>query len=177
MDIRADLELPFPLELVWRTYRDRLVDLTEWLPNIKSIVVRERTEGEGVISIVNEWVGGGDIPKVAQAFVSESMLRWTDYATWTDASFTVDYRTEIHAFPEAVTCTGQNRYIATPSGMRLEMRGDITCDASKIAGVPRFLAKTGANAAEKMLVGSNQPNPLEVGRGVGKLLAREAAQQ
>ncbi len=177
MDIRADLELPFPRERVWLSYRDRLDELREWLPNIKRITQRERSARDGVTHIVNEWLGGGDIPKAAQAVVSESMLRWTEHATWTDASFSVVYWTEIHAFPEAVRCTGENRFIAIEGGMRLEMRGDITCDASKINGVPRFFAKTVAGIAEKMLVGSIQPNLLEVGRAVGKLLEREAAHE
>src|SRR5438034_989146 len=102
MEIRADVELRFSRERVFTTYRDRLADLTEYLPNIQSIKVVQREEAGDEVRLVNEWVGGGDIPKVARAIIKESMLRWTDYATWNASSFTVDWRTEVHAFPGAV---------------------------------------------------------------------------
>jgi hypothetical protein len=173
MEIRADLTLPFPREKVFSTYRDRLADLTEFLPNIRSIKVVKREERGDEVDLVNAWEGGGDIPKVARAVLSESMLRWTDYATWHAKDFTVAWRTDVHAFPGAVKSSGTNRFVEVPTGTRLEIRGDLTCDSSKVPGVPRLLAKTVNGAAEKLLVGQIGPNLVEVGKGVGKLLERE----
>ena len=42
MQIRCDAVLAFPRPLVWTTYRDRLVDLVPYLPNIRGIEVKER---------------------------------------------------------------------------------------------------------------------------------------
>lgn len=173
MEIRADVELPFTRDRVFVAYRDRLAELTEFLPNIRSIVVADRKELDGKVELVNEWTGGGDIPSVARAVISESMLRWTDYASWKAATFTCDWRTEVHAFPGAVKCAGQNRYVELPGGCRLEIRGDLTVDATKVPGVPRLLAKTVGSAVEKVLVGAIAPNLVAVAKGVGTMLGRE----
>ncbi len=170
MEIRAQVELPFPRELVFATYRDRLTELVDYLPDIRSIEVRSREERDGAVELVNEWVGGGEIPKVARAVLNESMLRWTDYATWRQDAFTCDWRSVVHAFPGAVKSSGQNRYFETPAGMRLEIRGDLVCDSTKVPGVPRLFAKTINAAVEKMLVAAIAPNLVEITRCVGKLL-------
>lgn len=174
MEIRADLELPFPRDVVYASYRDKLADLTEYLPNIRSIKVLERNDKEGGdVYLVNEWVGGGEIPKAARAVLNESMLRWTDYATWNQKDFTVDWRTEVHAFPGAIKSSGKNRFVEIPNGTRLEIRGELTVDSSKVPGVPRLLAKTVNGAAENLLGKTIQVNLLEVGKGVGKYLEKQ----
>ena len=65
-----------------------MIDLLPYLPNVRSIEIKSR-KGEGnVIEFVNEWRGGGDIPAAIRAVLSESVLAWTDYATWrADASY------------------------------------------------------------------------------------------
>lgn len=174
MEIKAEVTLPFPRERVFIAYRDRLAELTEFLPNIRDIRVKDRKDRDaGLVELVNEWSGGGDIPAVARSFISESMLRWTDYATWDPAAFTCAWRTDVHAFPGAIKSSGTNFYKDSGGGTRLEIRGDLTCDATKIPGVPRLLAKTVAQAVEKVLVSSIQTNLVEIGKGVGKLLAKE----
>lgn len=173
MEIRADVDLPFSRERVFSAYRDRLAELTEFLPNIRRIRVLERKELPGRVELVNEWLGGGDIPAIARSVLSESMLRWTDYATWNEALFTCDWRTEVHAFPGAVRCAGQNRYVVTADGSRLEIRGELTVDAGKVPGVPRLLARTIGGVVEKVLVAAIAPNLVEVAKGVGTLLRRE----
>lgn len=174
MEIKAEVTLPFSRERVFAAYRDRLAELTEYLPNIQSIRVRERKDLDGgVVELVNEWAGGGDIPAAARSFISESMLRWTDYATWLPSSFVCEWRTEVHAFPGAIKASGKNHYLEAGSGTRLEIRGELVCDGTKIPGVPRLLAKTVGSAVEKVLVGSIATNLVEVGKGVGKLLAKD----
>ena len=171
MRIHADVVLPFDREIVFATYRDRLADLVPHLPNIQSIRVVSRVDRGDEVDFVNEWLGGGGIPKMVRGVVKESMLRWTDYATWNATDFTVDWRTDVHAFPGAVASSGKNRYVAEPGGTRIELRGDLTIDGTKVPAVPRLLAKTVAEAAEKMIVGSVQTNLVSIARGVERLLA------
>ena len=170
--IQADVELPHARDRVFEAYRDRMVELVEFLPNIRSIRVSSRQDHGPDVVLVNEWVGGGDIPSVARAVLKEDMLRWTDYATWRAATYTVEWRTEVHAFPGAVQAAGANRFVETASGSRLEIRGELTCDSAKVPGVPRLLARTVNAAAERILVGQIGHNLAEIGRGVGKLLDR-----
>ncbi len=172
MRIHADVDLLHPRDRVFEAYRDRMVELVEFLPNIRSIEVLSR-EGRGPdVVLVNEWVGGGDIPSVARAVLKEDMLRWTDYATWRGESRTVEWRTEVHAFPGAVKAEGKNAFVETARGSRLEIRGELTCDSAKVPGVPRLFARTVNAAAERILVGQIGHNLAEIGRGVAKLLDR-----
>jgi hypothetical protein len=173
MEIKADVVLAFPRERVFATYRDRLADLTEFLPNIRKIEVTSRVERPGEVDLVNAWEGGGDIPAAVRSVLGDSMLTWTDYATWKEASFTVEWRTEVHAFPGAIASSGVNRFVEVPEGTRLEIRGNLTCDAAKISGVPRLLAKSIGGAIEKFLVHKIAPNLVEVAGGVGRYLERE----
>lgn len=175
MDIKADVTLAFPRELVFSTYRDRLGELTEFLPNIRSIRVLKREDLGDETRLVNEWVGGGDIPKVALSVIKESMLRWTDYATWRASSFTVAWRTEVGAFPGVIQSSGENRYVEVAGGTRLEIRGALACDASKLPGVPRLIAGSINGTVEKFLVGQVQVNLVEVGKGVRRFLEQGSA--
>lgn len=172
MRIHADVDLLHPRNRVFETYRDRMVELVEFLPNIRAIRVISREDRGADVLLVNEWVGGGDIPAVARAVLKEEMLRWTDHATWHAGDYTVEWRTDVHAFPGAVKAAGKNAFVETPRGSRLEIRGELTCDSAKIPAVPRLLARTVNAAAEKILVSQIGHNLAEIGRGVAKLLDR-----
>lgn len=174
MDIRADVTLPFPRDRVFTAYRDRLSELTEYLPNIRRIQVVSREEAGDEVRLVNEWTGGGDIPKAALAVLKESMLRWTDHATWKSSVYSVEWRTEVGAFPGVVKSSGLNRFVEVGDGTRLEIRGSLVCDAAKLPGVPRLLSGGINPVVEKFLVGQVQVNLVEVAKGVGKLLERDA---
>jgi len=67
-------------------------DLLPYLPNIRRIEIKKREQEGSVVKFVNVWHGGGDIPTVARAFLSESMLAWTDFATWRQDAFECDWR-------------------------------------------------------------------------------------
>ncbi|MFO0553901.1 MAG: hypothetical protein U0271_36295 [Polyangiaceae bacterium] len=174
MRIEADVHIPFPLELVYATQRDRLIELVPHLPNIKSITVTKRVERGEDVDFVNEWVGGADIPSVIRSVIKESMLRWTDYATWEKKSYAVIWRTDVHAFPGAVRSEGRNTFSADGDGTKFSLRGELVVDASKVRGVPRFLEKTASETAEKTIVGSIKDNVIATARGVEKLLRATA---
>lgn len=172
MDIKTDVTLSFPRALVFTTYRDHMAEIAAYLPNIRGIKQVSREERPGEVHLVTEWSGGGDVPSVARAFVSESMLKWTDHATWKEAAFVTTWRTEVHAFPGALVSSGENRFVETPGGMRIEFRGQLTCDASKVPGVPRLMARTLNGTLEKLFVGKIAENLVAVGQAVGKLLQK-----
>jgi hypothetical protein len=171
MELFTDAVIPFPRDQVFVAYRDKLVQTTAHLPNIRAIEVKSREERDGKVMLVNEWTGGGDIPSVARAFLSGDMLKWTDHATWDSETFEVHWRTEIHAFPSAVMSTGKNRFYVAGEGTRLEIRGDFTVDAAKIPGVPRILARSVGPAIEKFFVNQIQLNSVAVAKAIGKLMA------
>jgi hypothetical protein len=167
MDLRVDAHIPFPRDIVFAAFRDDLSKLLPYLPNVRSIEVKSRKDDGPRSEIVMVWRGGGEIPAAARAVLSESMLAWTDYATWDSAALSCDWRTETHALTEAVHSRGVNTFLEDGPGKTvLQLRGKFEIDASKIRGVPGFLAGRIGKAVEEFLGGKIEPNLLETARGL-----------
>ena len=174
MLISADATLPFARDLVSRTYRDELRSLVELLPNIRDIEIRSREDDGPLVHFVNVWHGGGDIPAAARAVVSESMLSWTDHASWDESDWTTAWRVETHSFTEAVRCSGKNRVVDVDGATRIEIRGDLGVDVASIKAVPRLLRGSVSRIVEKFLVERITPNLIEVSDGLRRYLERQA---
>lgn len=174
MKLSADCDLDFPRARVFSAYRDRIVDLVPYLPNIRKITERTRETVGDVTTVVSDWDGGGEIPSFARAVLDESMLSWVDHAKWDGAAFTCEWRIETRSFSEAVRCGGLNRFVETPRGTRLEIRGDLTIEGDKVRGIPSFLAKKIGGTIEQFLGARIQPNLVETADGIRKLLAASA---
>ncbi len=170
MELRADTRIAFPRPLVFSAYRDKLSELVDYLPNIRRIEVTERKESGSVVELTNVWHGGGDVPAVARAFLSEAMLAWTDTVRWDETQYAADWRVKTHAFPEAVISSGRNAFIDEGDTTLFQLRGDLTIDPSKLKGVPRLLSGSVAKAVEEFLVKKIGPNMIEVAQGVAKYL-------
>lgn len=166
MQISAQVRIPYPRPLVFATYRDKLQDLLPYLPNVRSIQVASRTEEAGLIKIVNEWHGGGEIPIAARALLSEAMLSWTDRAVWNQQEFRNDWQIQTHAFTEAVNCAGHNLFLETGTGTLVISEGQIKIDPNQIQGVPSFLAQMIGGVVEEFLSQKIGPNLEELGMGV-----------
>jgi len=50
--------------------------------------------------------------------------------------------------------------------------GDLSCDLTKVPGVPRFLANRLKSTAEKFVIGKMSSNLAAVGKAVGQILER-----
>ena len=174
--LEADAFLPFPRERVFSTYRDKLVELVPYLPAVRGIEVRERVDEPPITRLVNVWHGGGDIPAAARAFLSQKMLSFTDRARWDQAQWTCDWQMEAHSFREAVHAAGQNRFVEADGGCRLEIRGELRIDGTKLP-VPRFLASTTGSAVARFLAGVIRPNLLETAKGVERFLSAADAKR
>ncbi|GMV13737.1 MAG: hypothetical protein HS104_34625 [Polyangiaceae bacterium] len=173
MLLSADASLSYPRPLVFATYRDHLVDLVEFLPNIRRIEVKTRKDEGKRTELLNEWHGGGEIPAAARAFLSESMLSWSDYASWNEDDWTCSWRIETHAFTEAVSCAGKNHFVESDGKTRLEIRGELVIDGAKLKGVPKLLSKRVASAVEDILVKKITPNLLSVSDGLRRYLEQK----
>lgn len=170
MIISTNTRIPFPRPLVYATYRDKLVELVPYLPNVQRIEVKSRREKGGLIQFVNEWHGGGEIPVVARAVLSEAMLSWTDLATWNESEFTTEWHIKTHAFTEAVRCAGVHRFKEADGGTLIETRGELAIDPKQIKGVPQLFAGTVAHTVEDFLSNKIGPNLLQVSEGVRRYL-------
>lgn len=166
MLISADTYIPFPRPLVYATYRDRLAQIVPYLPNVRGIDIKSRREEDGLIYFVNEWHGGGEIPPMARAVLSEDMLSWTDIATWKESDFTTSWRVKTHAFTEAVSCSGINRFKEADNGTLIESRGELKIDTKQLKGVPQLFAGPVGRTVEDFLSQKIEPNLLQVAAGV-----------
>jgi hypothetical protein len=175
MQISSDVRIAFPVPVVFAAYRDDLIKLLPYLPNVRGIEIKSRKDNGATVEFVNAWRGGGDIPAAVRVVLSEAILSWTDYATWNADEHTCDWRIETQAFTEAVQCGGRNRFVEDPGGTRLEVRGSLAIDAKKIRGVPSLLASTVGRAAEEFLVNKIQSNLVETAQGLAKYLRENAA--
>lgn len=170
MLISATTRVPFPRPLVYATYRDKLIELVPYMPNVRRIEVKsQRTEGDR-LHCVNEWHGGGDIPPAARAVLSEDVLSWTDLATWDNTRFTTDWRIQTHAFTEAVRCVGKNCFYEDGNHTLIESKGELSIDPSKIKGMLPMLVGTVAHLVEDILGKRIEPNLVQMGDGVRQYL-------
>jgi hypothetical protein len=171
MEIHADAHIPFPRDVVYKAYRDDIAKLLPYLPNVRSLEVKSRQDNGTLSEIVMVWQGGGEIPGAFRAFLSESMLSWTDYATWDSQALRCDWRTETHALTEAVHSRGANVFLDEGPGTTvLQMRGTFEIDPKKIRGVPGFLATKIGKALEEFLGGKIEPNLIETAMGLTRYL-------
>lgn len=171
MEIRSDAVLPFPRALVFATYRDKLTELSPYLPNVTAIEIRERTDEPPVVRLTNVWHGAGEIPAVARKMIDERMLTWTDHACWNERDWTCEWRIETHVFTEAIRCRGRNRYVDLDGqSTRLEIRGDLEVDLKQVSAVPRFLAGKVGKTVEQVLVKLITPNLTRVSEGLATYL-------
>ena len=170
MELRADAHIPFPRPIVVAAYRDKLLDMLPYLPNVRAIEIRKREDEGKVVKLLNFWRGGGDIPAAARAFLNESMLSWLDHATWDEGEWTCAWRIEPGAFTEAITCEGKNRFLEEGDKTHLEIRGELSVDAKKIKGVPGFLSGKVSRAVEDLLVSKIKPNLVSTADGLSKYL-------
>jgi len=175
MDLRADAHVPFPRGMVFAAYRDAMPHVLRYLPNVRSIEITSRRQEGPRVDVVNVWHGGGQIPGALRAVLNESMLQWTDHATWDASSFRCEWRTQTHAFPTAVTCSGCTVFMEDgPRASLLEIRGELTVDAKKIRGVPSFVAANLSRLIEDFLVANIRANFAETARGLAKHLTDRA---
>jgi hypothetical protein len=168
MHVVCEAVIPYPRPRIWAVLRDKLVELARYMPNIRKIQQKEREERAGAVRLVNVWHGGGQIPSEARAFLTESMLSWTDEAIWREQEWVCEWRTESHAFPDAIFSKGANRYYELEDGAatRLEIQGEFVIDGTKLRGVPPLLSNVVATAVEEFLVDVIGQNVQDLGRGL-----------
>ncbi|HWV37194.1 MAG TPA: SRPBCC family protein [Vulgatibacter sp.] len=171
MDLSAEASIAQPRDAVFRVYRDELVNLLPYLPNVRRIEVKSREEKGDRVALVNVWHGGGEIPAAVRKFLSDSMLSWTDYAEWDEAEHACTWRSESHSFKDAVHSQGRNVFLEDGPGRSIiRIGGRIDVDAARIKGVPSLLAGGIGPVIERFLVKQVQDNLQEVARGVDRYL-------
>jgi len=159
MEIAVDKSMPYPLEPVWTTMRDKLPELIPYLPNVERVEVRERTEpSPGEVHLVNFWKAAKtEVPKLARPFIDQSKLNWIDTAEWIDSTWTCRWSIHVGFMADRVTCEGATRYVDQGDGTtRIIMKGDL--DIRLKGMLPGLIARKAKPAVEGFVVKLIQPN-------------------
>jgi hypothetical protein len=170
MQLTATTRVSFPRELVFKTYRDDIDQTVPYLPNVKSIEVKERQDDGPRTSLLNVWTAKTELPALARKFVKADMLSWTDRARWDQSAWQCEWQIETHAFPGLMECRGHTEFLEAGGETEIRISGDLSLHLER-AHIPRFLAHTVQPVIEKIIIHSLKPNLLSTGEGVARLLA------
>lgn len=152
--------LPISAETAFLLLRDRMPELVPFLHDVDAITVLERSEGAGVVRILNLWQGSLErVPAPARPFVTPELLSWHDHATWTTTRREAAFRLEPRVGARIFTCTGTTRLVedgAEQALLRLEV--DLEIHPDRVPGVPRLLAGKLRGPIEQTIAGQVRPN-------------------
>lgn len=171
MEINASSLIHYPRARVYQAYRDDLPKIAHYIGNVQAINVLSRKETPQGVSLHNEWVGKGEIPRVAQGLIKPDMLKWDDFAEWDNARQMVSWTLKIRVFSENFRCSGTNQMFEEgPNVTRVTLKGNLEISLKDIPGVPRILAGTIAPQVEKFIVALIKPNLEQVNGAIAQYL-------
>lgn len=169
MKINSESLIRHSQQAVYIAYRDRLSEVAAYIPDIKEIRVVSREQTNTGVTLHNLWRADREIPRVVQSFVKPHMLQWNDYARWHDAEAYCEWRLEIPAFPNNVTCSGRNTFYADGNNTRVVLTGNLEINPD-FPGMPRLIARRIAPQIEKFIVMLITPNLKKVNESLGAFL-------
>lgn len=171
MQIHSSSVIHHPRERVFRAYRDEMSAVVPYMPNIEVIHNLKRVERPDGHTLHNEWVGKGEIPRVAQGIVSRDMLKWDDHAEWDTASWSCRWEIKLRVFTENVSCKGTTRMTEEgPNATRVTLTGTLDINLRNVPGIPRLLAGSLAPVVEKFIIALITPNLEQVNASLTRYL-------
>jgi hypothetical protein len=158
-------------EQAFVTYRDRLLDLAVYLPNVESIarLSREEREDGRVLQVCRWQARSRQVPLLARPFVRREHLGWIDHAEWRLGELVCDWRFEFPSVPGAVRCEGRNQFLPDPQGCRFVVSGELSVNLGAVPGVPGFALGL-APTVERFALNHVQPNLAAVAAALARLL-------
>ena len=172
--IEKTVKMNAPIEKVWAAYKDKLLDIKDYMPEVEEIKILEREENGQITNQVNEWtLAASDIPSSIKKFVPPGLLKFTDTAKWNSDAMTCEFVNIPSDGSGLYKISGFNTFLQSGSVTTLTMSLNIEFDAGKIPGVPKFLAKTIMPQVEKLLAQSIAKNLEGTANAVVKFVENE----
>lgn len=144
-----------PIDVIWRTIRDRLPEISAQLDDVASVEVLERrTVGDGIDYIVNQWTAKIRIPDVLASYLQPEMLMWIDRAEWNDVTHACTWTIEPSFFHDSLRCGGEARYEQALGGRgtKITFEGELQVDTSGLVMVPQSLKGIVAMGVESLVI-------------------------
>lgn len=148
-----------PVELVWTTIRDRMPEIVPMLDDVASVrVVERRSDGNGMVQLVNEWRVRVDVPAALSAILPPDQLGWIDRAEWDESTHECHWAIEPFLLPGAIDCTGMTRFEPAIGGRgtRITFAGTLGVDRSRLGGIASSLGVP-VSAGLEMIVSTMIP--------------------
>ena len=175
MKIQVKDEFPFPAEVVFKTFRDRMDEYVKHTPNITDIKIKNREEvSDTIIKMQCDWGGMGQIPEAVRKILKPEMLRWEDWQTWDSDKLTNEWIIKPFYFREFVTCNGVWTYI--PKGEDkciVKCEGVFIVKITKFPPFPPWLCKQMSPLIEKVIGGYVPGNMKSTFRAIKKFIAAD----
>lgn len=172
MKIDVKEEFPFPAEVVFRTFRDRMDEYVKYTPNITDIVIKNREiVSDTVLTMQCDWGGLGQIPEHVRKILKPEMLRWEDWQTWDSTRLTNEWIIKPFYFREFVTCNGVWTYV--PKGENnclVKCEGVFVVKITKFPPFPKFVCELASPAIEKVIGGYIPSNMKSTFRAIKKFI-------
>ena len=179
MKINVKDEFPFPADVVFRTFRDRMDEYVEYTPNITDIQIKEREEvDEKTVRMRCDWGGMGQIPKIVRSILKPEMLRWEDWQTWDAEEMTNSWVIKPFYFREFVNCEGVWKFVQKgEEATEVVCRGVFEVKIEKFPPFPDRLVKRASPAIEKFIGGYLKPNMMSTFRAIKKFIREDMKKQ
>ncbi|MFN8370794.1 MAG: SRPBCC family protein [Bacteriovoracaceae bacterium] len=164
-----------PLDVVFKLVRDDLEKIVPYLLNIKKIEMKERTEKNDELHLINHWYAKAEIPAVAQKFVKPELFSWKDTAIWKNKEYKVDYKLESFWANDLYSAKGTNSFKAiNDKQTELTVSCEVEIYPDKVPGVPKFLMKQVLPAIEGLLTKALAPNLTALAKGLNEYFKKNA---
>ncbi len=118
-------EAPFPRPLVFRTHRDDFDAIAPRLDAVDRVRLKsESRHASGVLEQTHEWWAKPTaLPFFLRPIVPAEMLHWFGHTRWDPGLWRCTWRIEVPALGPMAEIDGQQDYVETDAGCRIEVSG------------------------------------------------------
>ena len=157
--IEVNVEIGYPPEAVFIALRDRIEELSHFMPHVEYMKVLEREDAPPLTRVYNRWQGTKDnVPAVARPFISRDVVGWFDRAEWSSETLACTWRIEPVKFKKLFDCHGTTTLAHSEGGSLFTLVVNLELDLQKVPGLPKFLARRVQGPVESFVAKSLTPN-------------------
>jgi hypothetical protein len=164
--------LAHPLDLVFSTHRDRLVETVPFLEEVERLecqsIVRHAS---GTVEQVHLWHGSPKVlPLLLRALVPAHLLQWRQHTFWDPAERVARWEIAVPGLGTAVESSGTNTYAAAGAGTRITIDGSFAFHPDRVEGLSQAIPASAVPIVERVVVGMIVPMVKRTGAAVAQLL-------
>ncbi len=173
MNFEYLLKTALPLDIVYKTLRDKFCNLIVYLPNVDKIEELERKELEDRVYVSYKWYGRNVLPLVVEQFVNLGEIAWLDKAEWINSEYICNWSYEPFIFKKHVNAHGTNFYTTDGKDTLIRLTGSLDVHLGHYplpSVVPSIIKKVITDEFSKVAIALIKPNFVAVIQGLEKYI-------